>query len=113
MRAKSANKSEVSKMEVYAVYSWVVKRGRGEEFVAAWQNFAKWIVKQEGSTGSTRLFRNTLDLAHYMSVDVWKEGKASETIRTGVEFGRQYYKLQQLTDNFSSWSFKLEAEQQP
>ncbi len=98
--------------KVYTVYSWVVKRGRGEEFVAEWQDFAKWIVKQEGSTGSTQLFRDTLDPAHYMSVEVWKEEKASETIRKGVEFGRQRYKLQQLTDNFSSWMLKLEAEQQ-
>ncbi len=97
---------------VYTVYSWVVKRGRGKEFVSAWQNFAKWIVKQEGSTGLTQLFKDTLDPAHYMSVDAWKEEKTSEMIRKGVEFGRQYYKLQQLTDNFSSWMLKLEAEQQ-
>ncbi len=99
-------------MKVYTVYSWVVKRGHGKEFVAAWQNFAKWIARQEGSTGSTWLFKDTIDPAHYISVDAWKEEKASKTVRKGVEFGRQYYKLQQLTDNFSSWTLQLEAKQE-
>ncbi len=96
---------------VYVVRSWVVKRGRDEDFLTAWKGFARWMVRQDGSTGSTRLFRDTLDPAHYMSVDSWEEEKASATTR-GLEFGRQSYKLEQLTVNFSSWTLKLEAEEQ-
>ena len=95
---------------VYVVRSWIVKRGRDLDFLTAWQAFAKWMVRQEGSTGSTRLFRDTLDPAHYMSVDSWEEEKAPTTFR-GLEFGRQSYKLEQLAVNFSSWTLNLEAEE--
>ena len=99
--------------KAYTVYSWVAKAGRDTEFVAAWREFAKWTVKQEGSTGSTRLFRDTSNPRHFMSVDSWRNEKALKTLREESEFNRQLNRLQRLLDNFSSWPLKLEAEEKP
>ena len=96
--------------KVCIIQSWIVKRTREHDFLTAWRTHAKWIVNQEGSTGSARLFKDTLDPAHYVSVHSWEEEKVSTATR-GVEFGRQTYKLEQLTVNFSSWKLKLEGEE--
>ena len=95
---------------VYIVQSWIVKRNREHDFLAAWQAYAKWIINQEGSTGPAQLFKDTLDPAHYMSVHSWAEEKVLTTTR-GVEFGRQTHKLEQLSVNFTSWKMNLEGEE--
>ena len=97
--------------KLYIVNSWIVKRGRDKEFVAAWKAFAKWLVSQKGSMGSTRLFKDDLDPAHYLSVDSWENGAVHAAFRRGVQFGKQSYRLQKLTIDFSSWTLTLEAEE--
>lgn len=96
---------------LYTVYSWVARKGRDEEFVSAWQEFAKWIVNQIGSTRSTRLFRDTSDTRHFMSVDSWEDEKSLRTLREGSEYDEQINSLHRFLDNFHSWPLKLEAEQ--
>ncbi len=97
--------------KVYIVNSWIVKRGRDKDFVVAWKAFARWIVSQNGATGTTRLFKDDLDPAHYLSVHSWEDETARATVQRGVQFGKESFKLQQLAVDFSSWSLRLEAEE--
>ena len=97
--------------KVYVVYSWVAKQGRDREFVSKWREFAKWIVNQNGSMKSTRLFGDMSSPNHFLSVDSWEEERALETLQAGGEYNSQLRDLRKLLDDFSSWSLKLEAEQ--
>jgi quinol monooxygenase YgiN len=97
--------------KVYTVYSWTTKDGHDRDFVAAWQELARLVVNQAGSTKSTRLFRNMLDERHFLSVDAWNDQNALRALREEPEFGRKLAELRKLLDNFSSWSLELEAEE--
>jgi len=97
-------------LKIYTISNWTVKRGHDKEFVTAWKSFANWIVLQKG-TGPTSLFKDELDPAHYVSIESWEDQSIRAAIQKGVPFGRQSYKLQQLTIDFSSRSFKKEGEE--
>jgi heme-degrading monooxygenase HmoA len=97
--------------KIFTVYSWTVKRGQGQEFVEAWKGFARWAISQTGSSGSTRLFRDTDDPTHFMSVDSWQNLELLESIRKGMEYGRRIDDLRKLLYNFASWPLELEAEE--
>jgi heme-degrading monooxygenase HmoA len=97
--------------KIFTVYSWTVKRGHGQEFVEAWKGFARWAISQTGSSGSTRLFRDTDDPTHFMSVDSWQNLELLESIQKGVEYGRRIDDLRKLLYNFASWPLELEAEE--
>jgi heme-degrading monooxygenase HmoA len=97
--------------KIFTVYSWTVKRGHGQEFVEAWKGFARWVISQTGSSGSTRLFRDTDDPTHFMSVDSWQNLELLESIQKGVEYGRRIDDLRKLLYNFASWPLELEAEE--
>ena len=99
-------------LKIYTISNWTVKRGRDKEFVEAWKVFANWIVLQKG-TGPTRLLRDDLDPAHYISIESWEDENTRAAIQRGVPFGRQSYKLQQLAIDFSSRPFKEEREEFP
>jgi antibiotic biosynthesis monooxygenase len=99
-------------LEIYTISNWTVKRGRDTEFVTAWKVFADWMVLQRG-TGPASLFKDDLDPAHYISIESWEDESTRAAIQKGVPFGRQSYKLQQLTIDFSSRSFKKEGEMFP
>jgi len=81
------------------------------DFIDAWKAFARWIASQEGAIGPVRLFKDNLDPAHYVSIDSWVNASARDSLQAGVQFGRQYYKLEQLAMDSSSRSFRLEAEE--
>ena|SRR5215510_1829763 len=94
----------------YTIRNWTVKRGRDQDFVAAWRVFARWMVSQKGMIGPARLFKDNLDPAHYVSIDSWEDEATRDSIQVGVQFGKQAYKLEQLSMDSSSRSFSLEAE---
>ncbi len=94
----------------FTVYSWTVKPGVDKEFATAWREFANWITRQEGSLGSSRLFRDLGDSAHFLSVDSWASGKSLDTVRATEEFGKQIDALRKLLQDFNSWPLRLEAE---
>src|SRR5207245_10635281 len=75
--------------KIFTVYSWTVKRGHGQEFVKAWRGFARWAISQTGSSGSRRLFRDTGDPTHFMSVDSWQHQALLESMQKGVEYDRR------------------------
>ena len=97
--------------KIFTVFSWTVKRGHSQEFVEGWKGFAMWVINQKGSLGSTRLFRDLDDPAHFMSVDSWENEELLECIRKGIEYGRRIDDLRKLLDNFASWPLELEAEE--
>jgi heme-degrading monooxygenase HmoA len=96
--------------KTYTVYSWTVKKGLDSRFVEAWRDFAAWVVGQRRSSGSTRLFRDLADPAHFMSVDSWENEEALADFQKGAEFRHRIDVLRELLDDFRSWPLGLEAE---
>ena len=97
--------------KIFTVFSWTVNRGRSRDFVEAWKDFALWAISQKGSSGSTRLFRDLDDPAHFMSVDSWENEETFESIRKETEYGSRIEDLRKLLYNFASWPLELEAEE--
>jgi hypothetical protein len=76
-----------------------------------WNGFAKWVIRQTGSSGSTRLFRDLDNHGHFLSVDSWENEESLKTFLNGTEYGLRIEALRKFLDNFSSWPLKLEAEE--
>jgi heme-degrading monooxygenase HmoA len=96
--------------KTYIVYSWTVKKRLDEKFMEAWRDFAAWAVGQNGSSGSTRLFRDLADTAHFMSVDSWENEDAIADFQKGAEFRQRIGILRELLDDFSFWPLELKVE---
>jgi quinol monooxygenase YgiN len=97
--------------KIFTVYSWTLKQGQDHQFVEAWKDFAKWVTRQEGSLGSTRLFRDLDNPGHFLSVDSWENEELLKTFLGGTEYSVRVDTLRKLLDSFSSWPLKLEAEE--
>ncbi len=97
--------------KTFTVYSWTVKRGQDHQFADAWKDFAKWVTRQKGSSGSTRLFRDLNTAGHFLSVDAWENEESLRAFLKEAEFGLRVEGLRKFLDGFSSWPLKLEAEE--
>jgi heme-degrading monooxygenase HmoA len=91
------------------VYSWTVKKGLDKKFIEAWRDFATWVVDQSGSGGSTRLFRDLADPAHFMSVDSWENEEGLADFQKGAEFRHRIGNLRELLNDLHFWPLGLEA----
>ncbi len=97
--------------KIFTVYSWTLKQGQDHQFVEAWKDFAKWVTRQAGSLGSTRLFRDMDYPGHFLSVDSWENEESLKKFLKGTEYSHRVAALREYLDSFSSWPLKLEAEE--
>ena len=103
MNPQRCGQPGVPTLKVWTVYSWVAKPGQQSESVLACREFAKWIVRQTGSTGSTRLFSDKSDTRHFMSVDSWEDERAFRSLLERSEFNRRMDQLRKHLTKIESW----------
>jgi hypothetical protein len=97
--------------KAWTVHAWFVKKGRDQDFISAWQDFAHWMTRQGGSGGTARLFRDVSGSSHYMSVDSWEDIKSIKTMRRKADYKNHMSILWTFLEDYSSWPLKLEVEE--
>jgi quinol monooxygenase YgiN len=90
--------------------TWRVKKGREDEFVAAWHELASWTNDDFGEVGGGRLLQDDNDPTLFYSVGSWPSDEAIEAWRTHPEFARRLEAIDELIDSRHIETLKLRAE---
>jgi len=89
-------------MEVGKIYTlgfWTVKNGKEPEFVAAWEKFAQWTMRnQPGTSGEARLIRDASNPTSFISFGAWENAAAIENWRARPEFKAFFAQAKQMCD---------------
>jgi quinol monooxygenase YgiN len=86
-------------MAVYTTGDWHAKRGREQEFVDAWQEFANWSGAEYDVGGWAKLLRDKEDPTHFRSVAEWDDEQVIERWRTGEGFKQRMANMRELLDD--------------
>ena len=88
---------------------WRVKAGREDEFVEAWQEFARWSAAQ-GLRGSARLLRDVDDPVRFVSFGPWEDLDTVRRWRSEPGFHERVEHLQALVEGFEPRTLEQVAE---
>ena len=95
----------------YTSGDWLVKEGKEQEFVAAWNAFTSWSIKQESSVATFTLIRKADDPRHYVSFAAWKDEAALKSWMSRPDFAQLYAQARDLCDTVVSGVYLLESVQ--
>jgi heme-degrading monooxygenase HmoA len=85
-------------MTVYTLGVWRVRPGREEEFVAGWDELARWTV-ESGFEWSGTLLRDREQPALFVSVGPWPSAEVAERWRSSAGFTDRVARLRELVEN--------------
>jgi heme-degrading monooxygenase HmoA len=94
--------------EVYSSGKWKAKEGEGEQFVAAWTEFAEWLHTQPGA-GTARLVRDRSETDIYLSFAPWESLEAMQAWKSSPEFRERMAKVQEHVAEFTPQEMDLVA----
>jgi heme-degrading monooxygenase HmoA len=95
--------------EAYSSGAWTVKEGEGEEFVAAWTVFARWLRTMPGA-GTARLTRDLNEPRRYLSFAPWESADAMQAWKSNPEFRERMGSVQRHVAEFAPSEFELVSE---
>ena len=93
-------------MTVYTLETWVVKPGRGREFVDAWDAFARWTV-ESGFESTGTLLRVRDDPDRYVSFGPWPSADDAERWRASPGFSEHLERLRETLESFEPRMFDV------
>ncbi len=95
--------------EAYSSGAWTAKEGEGEEFVAAWTEFARWLGTMPGA-GTARLTRDLNDPQRFLSFAPWESADAMQAWKSNPEFRERMGAVQRHVVEFIPSELELVAE---
>jgi quinol monooxygenase YgiN len=99
--------------EPYTHGIWQVKQGRGEEFVAAWEEFAAWSMQQARGISWGVLLRDHADGQRFIGVGAWESADDIAFWRWDPGFEERFERLKALVDHYEFGTMELAAVRDP
>ena len=96
-------------MEHYTSGRWSVKEGREEEFVEAWEEFARWSVENIEGARWARFVQHKDDPSQLLSLGAWEDDAAIEAWRSDPGFSKRIGNMQELLADSEVATFTLRA----
>ena len=96
-------------MEYYTSGRWVVKEGCEEEFVEAWEEFARWSAENFEGASWARLGQQRDNPQHFLSLGSWLDDAEIEAWRAHPEFGRHMTRMEAMLADAEVATFNLRA----
>jgi heme-degrading monooxygenase HmoA len=93
----------------YSHTAWVVKAGREDEFVAAWQEWVAWSALQ-GLGSSARLLRDVDQPGRFLSFGPWEDLDTVRRWRSLPGFRERLERLQAAVESFEPRTLEQVAE---
>lgn len=90
--------------------TWHVKKGREDDFVAAWHEMASWSNDEFGEVGGARLLQDDADPTLFYSVGSWPSDEAIAAWRTHPGFRKHLEAIADLLESRKIETLKLRAE---
>jgi heme-degrading monooxygenase HmoA len=86
-------------MTVYTLGVWLVKEGREDEFIRAWDDLAEWTV-ENGHESHGTLVRDREVPLRFVSFGPWPSAEAAERWRDSSGFRERFAHMEALVDRF-------------
>ena len=93
----------------YTHTAWRVKPGHEQEFVAAWEEWARWSALQ-GLRSSARLLRDVDDPGRFLSFGPWEDLETVRRWRSLPGFQERIARLQAAVESFEPRTLEQVAE---
>jgi heme-degrading monooxygenase HmoA len=87
-----------------------VQPGRGDEFVAAWVEFAEWTTANVRGAGRGTLLRDLTDDHRFVSIGPWESLEAIQTWRTLDGWTERVTRIREMLVSFEPATLELVAE---
>ena len=94
----------------YTIGIWQVKPGRGDDFVAAWTEFADWTLANVQGAGSGKLLRDLADENRFISFGPWESLAAIDAWRGLDGWNERVGRIRELLVSFGPATLELVAE---
>ena len=89
---------------------WQVKPGKGDDFIAAWTEFADWTVQHAHGAGWGKLLRDLNDENRFISFGPWESLAAIEAWRSLDGFDERVSRIRDLLVGFEPASLQAVVE---
>lgn len=95
--------------ELYTCGIWTVKPGHEDEFVAAWDEFARWTSEHVPGAGWATLVQQEDQPSRFLTFGPWDSAEAIEAWRATDGFQERIARIRPLLEGFEPGSFRRRA----
>jgi heme-degrading monooxygenase HmoA len=96
--------------QVFTHGRWVVRPGREDDFIAAWQEMADWTGREVEGAEWARLLRDEDEPNVFFSFGPWESRDAVKTWRRLDGFQDRVGRIGELLENFEAHNCQLVGE---
>lgn len=95
--------------ELYTSGRWTVVAGREDEFIAAWEDLARWTEEQVAGAGWASLLQDTEQANRFLSFGPWESAEAIEAWRASEGFQERVGRIRALLEGFEPGIYRRRA----
>jgi heme-degrading monooxygenase HmoA len=92
---------------LYTCGTWIVKPGREQTFIQAWQDFADWTSRTQAGAGIGTLLQSADDPASFLSFGPWEDAEAIADWRSQPKFKEFIARARLLCVEFHPQTMRL------
>lgn len=92
---------------LYTCGAWVVKPGKEQAFIQAWQDFADWTSQSQAGAGVGTLLQSADDPASFLSFGPWESAEAIAEWRSQPKFQEFIARARELCVEFHPQTMRL------
>lgn len=94
----------------YASGTWIVDRGREDEFVRRWQDWLSRTTRDLSGFGSATLLREAVDPRRFLSVSDWDDAGTRDMWKGSPEFAVGLAACRELCEEFRGADYSAVAQ---
>jgi hypothetical protein len=91
----------------FTLATWPVKKGREQEFVAGWSEFARWTNENASRAMHAQLIQSHDDESLFISLGPWKDFDSVARWRKMPEFGVFFLRAKEMCEDIKPQNMKL------
>jgi quinol monooxygenase YgiN len=95
--------------ELYTCGIWIVKPGREDEFVAAWEELARWTAEHIPGAGWATLVQQEDQPNRFLTFGPWESVEAIDAWRASEGFQDGVKRIRALLEDFQPGTFRRRA----
>jgi heme-degrading monooxygenase HmoA len=95
--------------ELYTCGIWTVIAGREDDFVAAWEDLARWTKENVDGAGWAELVQDEERPNRFLTFGPWKNAEAIEAWRATDGFRERVGRMRELLESFEPGTYRRRA----
>lgn len=95
--------------DLYTCGIWTVRPGREDEFVAAWEDLARWSAEHVAGAGWATLVQQDDRPNRFLTFGPWESLEAIDAWRASDGFRERVGRIRELLDDFQPGNYRRRA----